>query len=525
VTPIDPINMPPQTPQSLSGAEALRNENRGGGSGGGRRNAPEPEPEPEEEDQSADAHLEGDTFAKRRGGSNLNSLFADKMPWEQEEDEKKRKLAEFRQQRLEKSNTTRKGGRGPAPLSEVKPPTPQLSGAKGRQVDGSFDATTAVNSTLSAWQNIRDRQTQDQATEAPPARAGTGSLVHPLAGGMMGRPAIPPAPTKASSEARDLAQAAPLDVQIEHGPLISPAAQRVHPPLKVKAPPLSSPEPFLLEDETSPPATVARGPGTARLPLPPNTTREPAARIERSVLEVRKPLTGTGPLATPPNLDPAGRVTRTPDLSDTGPRPTPHPPERKTAAGPSLDARGVTATPPPGAKELGSAVASWRSGTVPPGEKAAPPPPLTPAMPPPSWAVEPAEIPVPVYEPSGEVPLAPDPAATFEEPVSPDPVQVDRKGVPSVRPSVALAACVYRVVDAQTNKHLMEARLELEPLENDMLPVLNGVTDALGWWGQAAIAPGAYRLSIRSAGYIPAFETRILVANEADDMIVMMSKP
>jgi hypothetical protein len=60
---------------------------------------------------------------------------------------------------------------------------------------------------------------------------------------------------------------------------------------------------------------------------------------------------------------------------------------------------------------------------------------------------------------------------------------------------------------------------------DDLLPVLNGVADANGWWTDASVPPGEYRITVRHPGYVPSFQLRTLKAGEADSASIYMSKP
>jgi hypothetical protein len=80
------------------------------------------------------------------------------------------------------------------------------------------------------------------------------------------------------------------------------------------------------------------------------------------------------------------------------------------------------------------------------------------------------------------------------------------------------------VVDLGTDAPLSRARVELEPVDDDMLPTFNGETDDDGWFRQGSIPPGQYRVTVRFRGYAPVERTRVLEGGVVDDLALFMQK-
>ncbi|MEB3328605.1 MAG: carboxypeptidase-like regulatory domain-containing protein [Candidatus Sericytochromatia bacterium] len=86
------------------------------------------------------------------------------------------------------------------------------------------------------------------------------------------------------------------------------------------------------------------------------------------------------------------------------------------------------------------------------------------------------------------------------------------------------AACQYRVVDLATDAPLGRARVELEPVDDDLLPTFNGETDDDGWYRQASLPPGRYRVTVRFRGYAPVDRVRDLQGGSLDDLALFMQR-
>jgi hypothetical protein len=79
-------------------------------------------------------------------------------------------------------------------------------------------------------------------------------------------------------------------------------------------------------------------------------------------------------------------------------------------------------------------------------------------------------------------------------------------------------------VDLQTDSPIEGARIELEPVADDMLPTFNGETDRDGWYRQGAVPPGQYRVTVRARGYAPLDRVRGLEVGVTDDLALFMQK-
>jgi hypothetical protein len=79
-------------------------------------------------------------------------------------------------------------------------------------------------------------------------------------------------------------------------------------------------------------------------------------------------------------------------------------------------------------------------------------------------------------------------------------------------------------VDLATDAPLSRARVELEPVDDDMLPTFNGETDDDGWFRQGSIPPGQYRVTVRFRGYAPVDRTRVLEGGVVDDLALFMQR-
>lgn len=483
--PLEPIGPQPQTTSTAAaGAEAIRNESRGGGGqAGGRRKQPEPEaPEEEPADEEQDAHLDADSFAGKRGKNNLDTLFADKLPWEQEEEEKQRQAEAKRKSRFAVPPRPSHAAPRTAP-AQPQPPAVPLSGQTGRQVEGTFDATAALNSTMAAWQTVRERQVQQEREQTEPqplAPRGTGSLDNPLTRPILGRSTpLPPTPRPVREE--------------------PPAAMPLVPPIEITPAPPRSP----LPPAAHPAAAEVPEFDVSLLDAPQKPSSGKTGRLPpRAPLAPRQPATARDPL--PGARETSQGLTAQRDAArDRGAT------RDSQATGAGSRGRNADGTPAP--RDLGAALAGWKAA----GGSAAESPASN--VPPPSWMqpepVAPARSNV---ELSTVIPAAAEPVPRLE---------VSRDGAPVIKATATAAGCTYRVVDAGSGKPMANARIELEPVQDDMLPVYNGQPDAQGWWGQAGIPPGDYRVTVRSPGYVPQIKVRQLQAGKVDDLAILLSKP
>lgn len=180
---------PPKTPGlGPGGVRAGYDQKNGGGQQQGKK-PPEPEPEPIEEEADEEGHLDADSFARKRYGGQTKDFLTDaRMPWEVEAEERRRKLAELRKNpggtgplsaarqqkappkglpaRLSLSNT-------PGPAAPKQPPAANTA---GRQVEGAWDASAAVNATFNAYQQIKEKQEERDRQSQQPAAAQGASL-------------------------------------------------------------------------------------------------------------------------------------------------------------------------------------------------------------------------------------------------------------------------------------------------------------------------------------------------------------
>lgn len=403
------------------------------GNGGNKKKGKDEEPEPEEDEEGEEeAHLDNDTFASRRKKVDAETFMNERMPWEVAEEERKRKLEEFNRKRA-----AMKDGR-PRPHQPVKKddrPAYEVR-ALGRQVEGGFDATSAVNSTLSAYNQLRERQqelSKDQNAPKPaasldPGAVGQGVKFDPLSAPADRRPQPGRTDKFASWQSGDPASGAPA-ARPTTGPLQRPAAGAQRP-------------------AATPPARPATGPLN-----PPAGPSRPAS-----------PPKAEAPKAEAPARPAAER-----------PRPVAPRPEPKVEAKPER-----------------------------------PEPKVEPVV---------AEKVVPVQEPMK-------PEAPVETPVE---APVAEKVVP-VAAAASMAAkgdfvCQYLIVDTFTGYGVPGARLEFEPISNDLLPVVHGTADTKGWYRNKDIAPGEYQLTVRYPGYIPEAITVRMVAGEMDEGQILLKRP
>ncbi|MFP5504530.1 MAG: carboxypeptidase regulatory-like domain-containing protein, partial [Candidatus Sericytochromatia bacterium] len=230
--------------------------------------------------------------------------------------------------------------------------------------------------------------------------------------------------------------------------------------------------------------------------------------------EERQP-PGAPPLMPSPAWDPAAEVAPAP------PRPAPGVPAAKK---PGTGALGTgSLARPPAKPEL------RKPATGPLKPAAAAPRPEPPAAPPaasggPSWIDQsvPAapQRPEPVVPPRAEemAPPRPEPAAVSR----PEPAAMP---VEKPLPSAKAFLCQVRVLDALSGEAMHGARLEFEPSEDDLLPVVNVVTDAHGWYRANDLPHGRYQLTVRAPGYIPQGLPVAVEAGKPFAEIVRMEKP
>jgi hypothetical protein len=452
---------------------------KGGQQGQGGKKAPEPEPEPPAEEDE-EGHLDADSFARKRLGNDAKSfLTEERMPWEVASDERKKRLAESKQQRgtgpLSQARADARAPKGlpprapAAPPPQAKAPTGPLPPAAGRRVEAGWDANAAANSTLNAYQQLRDRQAErdkdherDEAVAAEDAAAETAARL--TRGHSLNRDAIAAA-RKGEPEAEEPTSAGP--------------SWRVEPSL--------APEP------------------PVRPPVP------------------RAPLSPTGPLAPRPGAQaepprPAAPKLKTGSLGS--------PMSDKPAAG------GRGATPDAGAARDGARREPLARGPILPSEAAQPeaPAPAEPVVP--FEAVAPAEAPawtepeaVPdVVAAAPDLPVADD-EPRLEDLIAEEPMLQDILArVPGGKLGNRVV-CHYQVVDVGTKKPLAGARLEFEPVQDDRLPVINGQTDFDGLYKGENIAAGFYQVTVRSPGYIPQMQTHYIKAGEVDEGVFLLKKP
>lgn len=291
VSSIGPQNNP-QQPRSFQNKDAGIGDRKGsGGQGRGK----EQEPEPETDEQAADeATLDEDHFAAGKKNANLQHFLNDKLPWEQAEDERQRKLEAIKQKRM--------GTKGTGPLGAgremLKPPVLPPR-ATGRQVDGGFDATAAVNNTFQAHQSLRDRQAQARRAAEPPqppAQAPTSRLGRMLTG------------TDTAPADRTEPLEAPEPPAGRAWPVQTPPAFE-----SIVVPPPAAPQPV------APPAP------TPSRPAPPAARQAPPAKPATGPL--KPPVRGAGPLKSlGGTLAPEPPEPQAPVARPAAPAPEPPPP-------------------------------------------------------------------------------------------------------------------------------------------------------------------------------------------------------
>lgn len=110
----------------------------------------------------------------------------------------------------------------------------------------------------------------------------------------------------------------------------------------------------------------------------------------------------------------------------------------------------------------------------------------------------------------------PPPPAASEPPPAARPQTVPVEGSPS---------CLYRVVDGATQAPLGGARLEMEPVHDDLLPVQHGMADPVGVFRLEQIPPGVYRVTVRAPGYIPVSHTQTIERGRTDQALFVLKRP
>lgn len=448
--------------------------NKGGQQGQGGKKAPEPEPEPPAEEDE-EGHLDADSFARKRLGNDAKTfLTEERMPWEVASDERKKRLADSKQQRgtgpLSQARADARAPKGLPPRAQATPPpqakapTGPLPPAAGRRVEAGWDANAAANSTLSAYQQLRDRQAErekdherDEGIAAEDAAAETAARL--TRGHALNRDAI--------------AAARKGEPEADEPPAAAGPSWRVEPPLAAE-PPARPPVP--------------------RAPLSPTGSLAPRPGVQAEPPRPAAPKLRTGSLGGPVSDKPAasGRVSATPE------------------AGPARD----------GARREPLVRGPIMPSEAPQPEAAAPAEPIAPVETP-AWT-EPEVAPVP--EVAAAEP-APEDEPRIEDLIAEEPMLQDLLArVPGGKLG-SRVVCHYQVVDVGTKKPLAGARLEFEPVQDDLLPVINGQTDFDGLYKGENIPAGFYQVTVRSPGYIPQMQTHYIKAGEVDEGVFLLKKP
>lgn len=525
INPLRP-NSTPLPNAGGAGAEGLRNQyNQRGNKGGGKDKEEKKKEEPEEPAGEAEeaaeeqGHLDADSFSGRKARSVIDNLFSESLPWEREaeneEEERAAKLEELKRKReglaqrggassgvrLGSAPLGRKpGGTSPLPpppgrpgtgsLSNVKIPPPPtdatpapLGGAPvGRRIDENFDPTAALNSTLLAQQALRDRQLQREreekerlAQEAQSLDApGLAKFLRPAAG-----PRSPSGPLSAPADDGGMLTA-PLRPEIE----IAPASEARNAPL-----------------------------GAARRAATPPSVRPP------SVDE----LAGTPPQVAPGAVPPRTPTGKLPPRSPAIPRPGSGKLDAAQAAGQAHQA--ARPQPPSRAGQAEArvpAAPSWKASPAEPSDPLPPLDALSGVLPGPD--AEAVPFPGNEDDPAAGFGAASDEGAGVAAAGGSPPV-VDGPPPPPVKAGKVSAACTYRIIDVGTNRPLAGARVELEPVDDDLLPNIHGQANLNGWYATEGLPPGEYRVTVRAPGYVPVFKVRTLDVGVVDDLAIFIAKP
>jgi hypothetical protein len=453
--------------------------NKGGQQGQGGKKAPEPEPEPPAEEDE-EGHLDADSFARKRLGNDAKSfLTEERMPWEVASDERKKRLAESKQQRgtgpLSQARADARAPKGLPPRAQAMPqpqakaPTGPLPPAAGRRVEAGWDANAAANSTLNAYQQLRDRQAErekdherDESAAAEDAAAETAARL--TRGHALNRDAIAAA-RKGETEADDASAGGPSW-------LVEPS-QAAEPPAR----------PVVPRAPLNPTGSLASRPGT-----PAEPPRPAAPKLKTGSLG--------GPVSDKPAASGRGAATPEAGAARDGTRREP------LVRGPLVPAETPLSAPaePTAHVDIPAPVEAptWTEPEIAAVEAVAP--------------VE-AALPVADDEPRLEDLMA-------EEPI----VQEILARVPGGKLGNRVV-CHYQVVDVGTKKPLAGARLEFEPVQDDRLPVINGQTDFDGFYKGENIPAGFYQVTVRSPGYIPQMQTHYIKSGEVDEGLFLLKRP
>lgn len=456
-----PNNQPPKpTGVGQGGVRAGYEGNKGGGGQSGKK-APEPEPEPPKEEAEEEGHLDADSFARKRYGSESKNFLADeRMPWEVAAEERRKRLAEVQQKRaggtgpLSQAKAAPKGlpqrhGLSAQPAAgAAKPPTrPLTPPPAARRPEAGWDADVAASSTLNAYQQLRDRQETRERDRQPapdePAAEERGGML--ASGPSLNRDAI------SAARRAEEAAGAPEPAAAPAGPswLVDPIAEVELP----KAPPVARRAPAP-EPEAPRPAQAAPRLRTGPLSAPADPAKPAAARAATPATPRREPLT-RGPIV--PQPEPAAVAE------------TPAAPMITSAEAPEVE----------------------------------------------------LELEV---EDAYEAPTAPE-AGLLEELLAEEPMLQGLMAQVPVAKNNNRLVCHFQILDGATKKPLAGARLEFEPVQDDRLPVINGQADFDGWYKGEGIPPGHYQVTVRSPGYIPQMQTCYIKAGEVDESVFHLKKP
>ncbi|MEB3195870.1 MAG: carboxypeptidase regulatory-like domain-containing protein [Candidatus Sericytochromatia bacterium] len=470
---IQPNRPTGKVPGGLPSSDSVHMNTRGGNGRGGGRRRQNPDDEPEEGPASSEEEgkLEADSFLGASASSQMAQLFSEALPWEGAQAEPAPHPPQGR------TPGPRLKGATPLPPRTTKLSNPGAQGSSAGQGDTDL-----------AHIRIPEAPTARRTPLAPLVPPGSGRRVdaHFDPTAALNQTILAQQELQNRKQEAPPPSVTPVLPSQQGATEISRLLRQPTPSVAPVVPPLEA-EPFVgpvlpteVPDQSEVGAGAATVPEANRSPIPPPPA--PSGGPARSPLPSRP--------VPPPAADPRR------------PAPVAPPPPANHAPGEGLSAAHAT---PGGAPERP------RAPTLPNAPEAkgiaarSPERPRLSAL---SDAIE--ALPVLTAAP-------PQAAPPHSEPQAPA-----KAGGPA---SSGRAACMYRVVDLLTDIPVARARIEIEPLHDDLLPVINGQTDSDGWFRQSDIPPGEYRVAVRAAGYVPVYKERGLAPSSIDDLAIFLAKP
>jgi hypothetical protein len=95
----------------------------------------------------------------------------------------------------------------------------------------------------------------------------------------------------------------------------------------------------------------------------------------------------------------------------------------------------------------------------------------------------------------------------------------------SNKPDYSGFSCRYEIFDGPDGLPAAGARLELEPLTNELAPIIHGQVDEQGIYLAMGIAPGTYSMTIRFPGCIPLNAQRTIILQRCDEGRFILERP